>query len=137
MSAAAAWELQTALYQTLSTDTALVALLGGARVYDDVPPGADFPYVVIGENLNRDWSTGSDTGDEHGLTIHTWSRAAGRKQSLDLIAAIRAALDTGTLTLSQNRVVNLGFEFAQTRLDGDAQTIHGVIRYRVVTEPTP
>lgn len=137
MSTTAAWELQSALYQILSADTALVALLGGARIYDDVPPGAVFPYVVIGENLNRDWSTGSDAGDEHSLTIHTWSREAGRKQSLDLIAAIRGALDTGILTLSQNRVVNLGFEFAQTRLDGDAETIHAVIRYRVVTEPTP
>ncbi|MHA1523454.1 MAG: DUF3168 domain-containing protein [Alphaproteobacteria bacterium] len=136
MSAVASWEVQSALYQLLSTDTALTTLLGGVRIYDDVPPGADFPFVAIGENLSRDWSTGSDAGDEHALTIHTWSRQAGRKQTHDLIAAIRVALEANALSLSQNRVVNLGFEFSQARLDGDGETYHGVIRYRVVTEPT-
>jgi hypothetical protein len=64
------WVLQKAIYEALVANAALVALLGAPRVYDDVPRGAAFPYVTFGPSVVRDWSTGSEGGTEHLLTLH-------------------------------------------------------------------
>ena len=62
--ASAGLELQKAIYQKLRSDAALVALLGGAKVYDDVPQGTAFPYITFGRSLVRDWATGTEAGHE-------------------------------------------------------------------------
>ena len=46
----ASWALQQSIFATLSADTPLLALLGGARIYDDVPQGAAFPYLTFGQS---------------------------------------------------------------------------------------
>lgn len=48
-----------------SADGAVVAALGGARVYDDVPKRAEFPYLTFGQTTERDWSTATEPGHEH------------------------------------------------------------------------
>jgi len=40
-------------------------------VYDDVPQGASFPYVVIGDDTSIPWDTDDSVGSESTLTIHT------------------------------------------------------------------
>jgi hypothetical protein len=39
--------VQRAIYRTLAEDDELQSLVSG--VFDDVPEGTEFPYVVIGE----------------------------------------------------------------------------------------
>ena len=73
------WALQKAIHAQLIADAGLTALLGGPRIYDDVPRQPAFPYVTYGGCTVRDWSTGTDDGDEHTVTMHVWCRAAGRK----------------------------------------------------------
>ena len=53
----AAWELQKAIHGKLASDAGVLAVLGGARIYDEVPRGAAFPYVTFGGVTSRDWST--------------------------------------------------------------------------------
>ena len=69
----AAAELQTAIFTALSTDSALVAELGGARIYDQAPPSVDFPYITFGRTSVYDWSTGTENGAEQLFTLHIWS----------------------------------------------------------------
>jgi Protein of unknown function (DUF3168) len=133
--ASAAWALQRAIHETLTTDAAVLAALGGARVHDDVPRGAELPYVTVGQSSARDWSTGTDDGEEHTLTLHVWSRANGRRQVQEIMAVVRAALNQAGLSLSGHRLVNLRQEFAEARRDPDGETYHGMLRFRAVTEP--
>ena len=56
----ASWSLQQSIFTKLTADATLLALLGAPRVYDDVPQGADLPYLTFGQSTARDWSTGSD-----------------------------------------------------------------------------
>lgn len=128
------WALQQSVYATLVNDMAVLALLGGARIYDDVPQGTDFPYLTIGQSTVRDWSTGSEEGDEHTLTLHVWSRESGRKETHALMGALREALHDRSLTLSGHRLINLRHEFSDARREPDGDTYHGVVRYRAVTE---
>jgi uncharacterized protein (TIGR02217 family) len=48
MSTAAA-ALRAAIHDALIADGALTSLLGGARIYDEPPRAANFPYVTLGE----------------------------------------------------------------------------------------
>lgn len=127
--------LQKAFFLKLTADAALASLLGGPRIYDDVPARGEFPYVTFGQTTERDWSTGTDDGGEHIVTLHVWSRAAGRKEADEIMSAVRTALHDQVLSLTGHRLVNLRHEFSDARRDTDGESYHGITRYRAVTEP--
>jgi len=135
MAAVASWALQRGVYQALAGSLDLTTLLGGVRVYDDAPQAAIYPFITLGQSVIRDWSTGTEDGAEHLLTLHVWSRAGGKKQVHDIIEAIKATLHDQPLTLVDHELVNLRHEFSEARPDPDGDTYHGIVRYRAVTEP--
>lgn len=130
------WSLQHAIQSALVADSGVIALLGGAKIYDDVPPGVEFPYVTYGQTLAEDWGTASDEGREHRVTLHAWSRQGGRLEASQIIAALDVVLTTAPLALAGHHLVNLHYEFSQVRRDSDGETFHGLVRYRAVTEAT-
>lgn len=131
----AQWALQQAVYSTLSIDAGVLGLLGGTHIYDDVPQLADFPYLTFGQSSLRDWSTGTDDGNEHIFTLHVWSREAGRKQVYEIMAALRKALHEAPIPIAGFRLINLRHEFSDARREPDGDTYHGTVRFRAVTEP--
>ena len=131
----ASWALQQAVFARLTSDSALIALLGGARVYDDVPVRAAFPYVAFAPGSARDWSAGDEAGTEHAVVLHVWSRASGRKETLAVIEALRAALHDAALSLTDHRLINLRHETSDVRRETDGETYQGIVRFRAVTEP--
>lgn len=133
--ASADWALQEQIHTILTSDAAVTSLLGGAYVYDHVPRGADFPYVTFGRSTMSDWSTASDTGAEHVITLHVWSEAGGRKQTLDIMEAMRSALAEADIALSGHRLINFRHEFSEARREDDGETLHGIVRVRARTEP--
>jgi hypothetical protein len=130
-----AWSLQKALFAALAADATLLALLGGARVYDDVPQASAFPYIAFGPSTTRDWSTASDTGSEHAITLNVWSQGKGRAQVHQIMTAARDALHGQALSLDGHRLINLRHEFSEARRSTDGETYHGTARFRAVTEP--
>jgi len=135
MAAVASWALQRSIYQALANSSGLTALLGGVRIYDDAPQAASFPFITLGQSVIRDWSTGTEDGAEHSLTLHVWSRSGGKKQVQEIIEAIKAELHDQPLLLADHHLVNLRHEVSEARLDPDGDTFHGIVRYRAVTEP--
>jgi Protein of unknown function (DUF3168) len=131
----ASWALQQSVFARLASDAPLLALLGSPRIYDDVPQGADFPYLTFGHGLARDWGTGSEDGNEHILTLHVWSQAKGKKEAHEIMGALRTALHDQPLTLSGHRLINLRHEQSEARRDPDGETYRGIARFRAVTEP--
>jgi len=131
----ASWALQRSIYQALANSLELVSLLGGVRVYDDPPQSAPYPFITLGQSVIRDWSTGTEDGAEHSLTLHVWSQAGGKKEMLAIVEAVRKALHDKPLTLQDHYLINLRHKFSEARLDPDGDTFHGVVRYRAVTEP--
>jgi hypothetical protein len=126
--------LQKALHAALIADAGLAAIVAG-RVHDDVPQGAVFPYVVIGDVSTRDWSTQTEDGHEHIVVIHAWSRQRGRREVQMIIERIDAVLDGALLTLEDHRLVTLRVVFWTALRDLDGASYHGVVRLRAVTEP--
>ena len=128
MATSASWELQKGIYQTLAGDPSVTGLLGGANIFDDAPQDADYPYLTFGQSTIRDWSTGTEDGLEHILTLHVWSRAGGKKQTHEIIEAIRNVLHDAPVTVSDHTLVNLRHEFSEARQDPDGETYHGIVR---------
>jgi uncharacterized protein DUF3168 len=135
MAAVASWDLQRGVYQALAGSSDLTTLLGGPRIYDDAPQAAPYPFVTLGQSMIRDWSTGTEDGAEHSLTLHVWSRSGGKKQVHEIIEAIKEVLHDQPLTLADHHLINLRHELSEARLDPDGDTFHGIVRYRAVTEP--
>jgi len=135
--ASAGWALQKAVYAALAADPSVTALIGAGKVFDDVPREAEFPYIAFGQGLERDWSMGSADGREHVLVLHVWSRHSGRRETFEVMEAVRDALHDQPLTLCGHRLVNLRHEISEARRADDGETYQGVVRFRAVTEPEP
>ena len=128
--------LRAAIHDALSGDGALNALLGGPKIYDEPPRAAAFPYVTLGEARISDFSTGTEPGEEHQITLHAWSRQGGHREAHLISGALLQALDDAPLTLADHRLVNLRFSVADVRREGDGRTYHALVRFRAMTEPT-
>jgi hypothetical protein len=126
--------LQKAIYAALVDDAGVGALIGD-RIHDSAPRNAVFPCVTFGRTTLTDWSTGTEEGAEHRLTLDVWSRRGGKSECHAIADAIRARLNDAALPLDGHALVNLRFESADTARDPDGLTWHGVLRLRAVTEP--
>jgi hypothetical protein len=127
-------ELQKAIFSSLSGDAALVALLGSARIFDQAPANVPFPYITFGRTSVYDWTTGMQSCTEQLFTLHIWSRAKGKKETLDIMELIRRRLDNVSLPLEGHPMVNLRVEFAEARHDDNLSVYHGLLRFRAATE---
>jgi Protein of unknown function (DUF3168) len=135
MPTAAAVSLRAAIHGALTTDAALIVLLGGPKIFDEVPLGAAFPYVTLGEARISDFSSGDAPGEEHQMTLHAWSRQGGHREAHLIAGALLQALDDAPLTLAGHALVNFRFAAADVRREADGRTYHALVRFRAVTEP--
>jgi hypothetical protein len=135
MPTAASAALRAAVHDALTNDPALIATLGGTKIYDEPPREAAFPYVTLGEMRVADFSSGGEPGLEHQLTLHAWSRQGGQREAHVVAGALLQALDDAPLALSGHRLVNFRFAVADVRREADGRTYHALVRFRAVTEP--
>lgn len=120
------WDLQKAVFTRLSDQA--------WKVYDDVPEGVVFPYVTIGDDTTIAWDGDDWIGGNHTLTIHVWTRTAGRREGKQIMDAIDTRLNRFALTVGTANVLLCDAEFSDTFMDPDGITRHGVMRFRVMIE---
>ena len=130
----AAAELQKAILAALLDNGELVDRLGGAKVFDHAPAAVAFPYVTFGRTNVADWSTATEAGHEHLFTLHVWSKAKGKAETLAVMEMVRLELHDAELVLDGSVLVNLRCGHADVRYDDDHSVYHGLLRFRAVTE---
>ncbi|MCX5512124.1 DUF3168 domain-containing protein [Kaistia algarum] len=130
----AALDLQAAIAAALLVDADLVALLGGPRIHDGAPRGTEFPFLTIGDGAQSDWSDGDTPGGQVRVTLHVWSRAAGKREAWTILGRLMSLLHEAELTLADHALVLLRAEFAEVRTDPDGLTEHGVLRLGALVE---
>lgn len=125
------WNLQKAIYDELNGS---VTAIGATTipVYDDVPEGVSYPYVVIGEETATNFGTKTVDAVEHTITIHCWSQYRGRREIKEIMESTYQILHDADITVSGASLVNLRQEFATTLAENDGITRHGVMRFRAV-----
>ena len=125
------WELQKAIFTALNGN---VSGIGNANVpvYDDVPEGSVYPYVVIGEETAINNDTKTLDGVEHTLTLHAWSQYRGRREIKEIMQSVYEKLHNTAITVTGASLVNIRQEFSNTLEEQDGITRHGVMRFRAV-----
>ncbi|MFX4294103.1 DUF3168 domain-containing protein [Streptomyces bohaiensis] len=127
--------VQQAVYDLLTSDTALMGLVTGG-VHDGPPENAMYPWIDIGEAIETPSGTHDTRGRETVITLHTWTRHRGHAPGLAIARRIDDLLDHRPLVVAGHHHISTTYEFAQTLRDptppGDIR--HHVARYRVTTE---
>ncbi|QCI98337.1 DUF3168 domain-containing protein [Agrobacterium larrymoorei] len=127
--------LLRAIHAQLSADTLLKGMIGPAGLIDRLMPRTVLPCVVTGELESRDYSTASEKGEEHLLTLEVWCDAGGRKKAQDIASRIMVLLDDAALVLDDGAVlVSLFYRSMRSRRETKAQQFVTEIRFRAVTE---
>lgn len=124
--------LQTALYQKLTGDATLMALI--EDVHDHVPEDAHFPYIALSEPDSSDASFLGLQGMETVFPLLIISRARGRKEALTIAARVYALLHDGSMTVSGQTLVQSRFVRQQTNLLGDGVTRRIEMQFALRTE---
>ncbi|MCT4654838.1 MAG: DUF3168 domain-containing protein [Cohaesibacter sp.] len=130
----AAQSLEQVVFSALAADGDVLALLGGPNIYEEPRRNAAFPNITLAVTSSRDWSTGTEQGEEHQLTINVWTGAEGRLLNQKILNAIRSCLDLADLDLPQHTLINFRCETLHIVPDRKNRLFQGVLRYRAVTE---
>nr|CAD6421040.1 hypothetical protein REQ54_02178 [Rhizobium sp. Q54] len=134
MSAANA--LLAAIHARLSSDAALSGLIGPDGIRDRLLPRPALPAIVFGEVETRDYSTGTEAGEEHRLTLEVWSEAAGRRQAEEIAHRVRVLLHGVSLLLAGHALVSLLHLRTRTRRQTKTALFEAQLLFRAVTEET-
>lgn len=119
--------LRAAVRDKLAGDTALVATLGGAHVYDEAPRNQSAPYIVFTQSEARDRSTMTEQGGEHLLTLEVWSEKSGAREALEIAGRIAAVLHDAQLAISGAVCVSARI----TSIDTQRQSANRFVRARL------
>lgn len=119
--------LQTALY------TALDAALS-CPVYDHVPQGSAYPYVVIESVTGNDADFINARKERKTVTLSVWSTYRGQKEVITLLAAITTRLHGKKLPLSVGRMASTMSTATATNREPDGVTYMGQARVSVLVE---
>ncbi|KAA6450951.1 DUF3168 domain-containing protein [Bacillus swezeyi] len=126
----ALWELQKAIYERLSTDEALNAVITG--IFDNPDKNTEFPYVTIGEDTSTPFETKVTFGENITTVLHVWSRAEdGKREAKEILSLVLQALSKAPLLVYGFQVLDFGVQQTQVITDIDGITQHGILRLRL------
>lgn len=121
MSYALSAVLQTAIYQKLSADPELQALVGDA-VYDAVPTGVlPSTYITLGPENAVARTDRSSAATRHDFVISVHTERDGFQAIKEVAAAISDALVDAPLSLSRGSLSTLEFLRAKARRSSNSQ----------------
>ncbi|MGK6315246.1 DUF3168 domain-containing protein [Neorhizobium sp. DT-125] len=130
----AANALLAAIHQRLAGDAALAAIVGTDGIRDRLLPRPVLPCIVFGEMETRDYSTSTEGGEEHFLTLEIWSDGEGRREAQEIAGLVRGLLHDAALTLTGAVLVSLLQVSMRTRREPKTRFYLAEMRFRAVTE---
>lgn len=131
---AAANDLLQAIHAVLAGDPGLTALIGADGLRDRLVTGRPLPCLVIAELTSNDYSTATEPGEEHLLTLQVWSDGAGQRQAQTIAAIVRGLLQDAALPLATCALVNLRHVATKARREPKTRLFSAEMRFRAVTE---
>jgi hypothetical protein len=122
------FDLQSALYSTLSGDSTLDTLLGNNKIFDTVAPqGTAYPYVIIGTEQTREAGTKSTDGNIYNLDIEVWSQYRGQKEIKEVMERLYNIFNNSTISVSGADSVMSYVVSGLTLVEPDGITRHGIV----------
>lgn len=122
------WAVQQAIYSALTTAPTTYA------VYDAVPQGVNYPYIVIGEITATPDDEITDASADASFTIHGWSKGIGKKEAHALLQFIRDRLDNQPISGAWAISEESADVFEDRTSTAASRLYHAFARYRVRTD---
>ncbi|MDO1581557.1 DUF3168 domain-containing protein [Rhizobium oryzicola] len=127
--------LLSAIHARLSGDAAIVAEVGSQGICDRLLPRMQLPAVILSEVETRDYSTATEEGFEHILTLEVWASGEGRARAQEIAALVRLSLQDADLTLADGgTLVSLSHQTSRSRREPKTKLSIVEMRFRAVTE---
>ncbi|MFJ6019781.1 DUF3168 domain-containing protein [Nocardiopsis alba] len=122
---------QDAIYARLTEDGELRAL--GVVVYDFVPEGAGYPYVVVGDAMETSTGTHGRYGWTLVFTVHVWSDYRGNSEVSAIADRVVALLHLQPLAIAGHQHISTRSEFRQTLRNPAEKLRRTLLRFRIET----
>lgn len=122
--------LQKAIYDKLTENTPLMAIVSG--VFDYPPQQAIFPFVSIGKTSFFAISSLLESTVRYQFDINVFSRESGHKQVSDIIKIIYELLHNGSISVAGKTLVAMRCEGNTMELENDGWTYRASLRLSVV-----
>ena len=122
--------LQAALYTKLTAALSVTVYGMG-----NVPDTDKTQYCVIGDDTLIDWSTDDETGFEATVTLHCFDlrdTTRGFSGVHGIMGEVYAALHRQDMTVTGATLIDMHEEFAESVIEPDGITAHGIQRYRLL-----
>jgi len=124
--------LQVAIYETLSADSELAALVGG--IFDAEHAGAPDLYVLLGPERMRDRPDASGSVATHDFRVSVVTTREGYRIAKTAAGRVTELLTSGALSLDRGRVIDLRLRDARARRDRRDDTRRVDLTFRARTE---
>ncbi len=128
-------DLQAAIFQKLNRDAILEGMLGGDRIFDFVPDGQAFPYIIIGDDDLDDWNTHTFVGFKGTTTINVWSQSKdtdGKKEVKLIMARVWQLLNNRDLGIPNRQQINFRCDTKSVVTQIDNQTQNGIMIFNLI-----
>ncbi len=128
-------DLSLAVMDALRMDADVQSVLGQpARLFDNETRGAPYPYAYLERHEQRSVGASLVCGQEHRLTIATYSRHDGLSEAKSLLGALRKAVEAMQVNLTGQRVVLSHVIYNDAMRTRDRRVHRGLLRIRIITE---
>jgi hypothetical protein len=137
MTTDSSFAVQTALYSFLTATAPLTALLAGGAggIFDHVPAGTPFPYMVLGDISSAPFDTQGVFGNEIIAEIYIYSRAHGMQEMKTILSVLHEALHEADFPVTGQFLILCRRMGAEMRLEDDGETRRAIARFHILTEP--
>ncbi len=134
MSAEIQWDIQKEIYNLLSNDNNLNAIVG-SKIYDYVPSDTNFPYIVIGDMTATPFDSQIGNGLRVKLTINAFSNYKGTKEVKDIMRNIYNLLhNSGSINITGQNVILCQFISSKIMQDIKEQVRQSLQIFEIITE---
>lgn len=103
-------------------------------VFDQVPPSQPYPYIVLGEKTETEFSTFARGGSRASLALEVRSQAPESTELLNVYDRVREVLHDQPLAVAGYTVLLGTLTLLKTTLDTDGVTRRGESRFDVVVQ---
>ncbi|MBN9029002.1 MAG: hypothetical protein BGO05_21235 [Rhizobiales bacterium 63-7] len=126
--------LLRAIHARLSGDAVLTAMIGVDAIHDRLLDRPRLPCIVVADLRSEDFSTATESSEEHFLTLEAWSDDQGQRAAQEIAARLRVLLHDADLTLAGATLVNLQHRATRARREPKMRRHVAEMRFRAVTE---
>lgn len=127
-------KLRKSIRESLLANPGLISRLGGPHVYDEAPRNQNGAYVVFTQGETRDWSTMTEEGAEHLLTLEVWSPKTGAREALDIASLVADLLHGAPLSMTDATCVHARIISVETLRQNANRFVRARIRLRALVE---